>query len=292
MAFLPVSKGELGVGKPLPWPLYDQNQRVLLPDGSVIETEHHLDILADVGLYRDPEWRAASADTPSGAETAPASDQKHYRLDDLKLPVGDNLQLQTRSKSGSRYYAKVIGYVKGQGLVVSTPTQDGKVLLMHEGEEFIVRVFAGESAFAFGTRVTHVYNLPYPHLHLSYPTEITGVRVRKSPRVNTCLFAAVSSGKGQDAPGMIVNLSTTGALLHARTELGHKDEDVTIGFRMAMNGMELALKLPAKLRSIFRKESGSSNIHHGVEFRGLADNDKLALQAYVYWCLLENQADG
>jgi c-di-GMP-binding flagellar brake protein YcgR len=201
--------------------------------------------------------------------------------------------LQPRSKqNGVRYYVKVIGYMKGQSLLVSTPTQDGKLLLMHEGEEFIVRVFAGESAFAFGTRVTHVCNVPHPYLHLSYPTEITGVRVRKSPRIDTCLLATVSGRDGRKIPAIIVNASTTGALLQARTELGEKDAVVNVAFRIVLNGVDIDLGLPARLRSVFRKGSDSGNIQHGVEFCDLTKEDRLALQAYVYWHLIENQADG
>jgi len=301
MAFVPVNKGEVGIGKPLPWPLYDQNQTLLLANGSVIETDQHLDILAESGLYRDTQWRAKSGQRPDAApaaaaekkDEAQAQDQKHYTLDDLKLPVGENLQLQTRAEQcATRYYVRVIGYVKGQSLLVSTPAQEGKILLMREGQDFIVRVFAGKSAFAFSSNIVKVCNVPYPYLHLSYPNEITGVMIRKSPRIDTCAIASVSGQKQKKTPAMLVNLSTTGALLHARTELGQKDEVVTVAFRVMLNGMELVLNLPAKLRSIFRKESEGGNINHGVEFCDLADQDKVALQAYVYWSLIENQAEG
>src|SRR5262249_21643961 len=103
----------------LPWPLYDQNRNLLLPSGSVIQTEQHLDTIAESGLHRYPDRGAQSgeADAPGKSADSAQAGQGHYTLDDLKLPVGDNLQLQTRSERRStRYYVKVIGYVKGHSL--------------------------------------------------------------------------------------------------------------------------------------------------------------------------------
>ena len=52
---------------------------------------------------------------------------------DLKLGVGDVLQVQFVGQEQRKYAAKVIGYLPNASLVITTPRIDGKVMLMREG---------------------------------------------------------------------------------------------------------------------------------------------------------------
>jgi len=62
---LKVRNGEIFVGRALTWAVYDETGRLLLQKGTVISSQHQLDILLSRGLYRN------SADDAS--EPAPAS---------------------------------------------------------------------------------------------------------------------------------------------------------------------------------------------------------------------------
>src|SRR5574340_43987 len=114
---------------------------------------------------------------------APENRQDTTALDDIKLQIGDTLQLQPQHEaSAERYYVKLIGYLKNAGVIVSTPSADGKLLFVREGQNFVVRAFCGKSAFAFPTTVIKAASVPYAHLHLSYPRRVRGIVVRKGAR--------------------------------------------------------------------------------------------------------------
>lgn len=50
---IPVRKTDVVLGKPLPYSLYDQNNKLLLKAGVVVQTQNQLDVLSERGLYRD-----------------------------------------------------------------------------------------------------------------------------------------------------------------------------------------------------------------------------------------------
>src|SRR3972149_4912537 len=61
---------EIVVGHPLPWPVYDDNQRLLLEKGETITTEHRLHALIEQGLYREDVSRRHPGKESSSAENS------------------------------------------------------------------------------------------------------------------------------------------------------------------------------------------------------------------------------
>lgn len=252
------------------------------------------------GLYRQ---LAAAQDKPSAddgqSEPEASADKGNVcRLEDIKLQIGDTLQLQSQAdQGGGRYYVKLIGYAPGRSVLVSTPLVDGKIALMREGQNFVVRCFSGKNAYAFKSATFKVVNTPFPHLHLLYPREVRGLEVRKGARVHTNLIAAVKvlSGAQADnqAAGTISNLSVGGALLVAKSELGEKGDRVSITFKVTLQDIETYPILEAVIRSVVREEeSGLSRVLHGLEFRDVSQEDRVMLTAFVYQKLLEDSGSG
>ena len=46
-----VKKGEIVIGKPIPWNAFDENGMLLLRKGQIVQSESQLDILIARGLY-------------------------------------------------------------------------------------------------------------------------------------------------------------------------------------------------------------------------------------------------
>ncbi|MDP1924970.1 MAG: flagellar brake protein, partial [Thiobacillus sp.] len=117
-------------------------------------------------MTRVPDDRSS----PAGkAEPAPREGGV-LTLDQIKLAIGDAIQLQFQSDvEPSRSFVTLIGYLEGQSVVVTTPIINGSMMLVREGQDFVVRLFSGKSAYAFTTSAKRVTNTPYPHLHLAYP---------------------------------------------------------------------------------------------------------------------------
>lgn len=296
MEMEPVRKGDVQLGKPLPYSLYDDRQNLLLRAGNVVQSEHQLEELSTKGLYRKQRPKSDAAARPErdspkeerGSETTAT-------LEEVKPQIGDPLQLQTvGEQTPQRYGVRLIGFLKGRSVIVSTPIQDGKVLFMREGQSFVVRLFSGRSAYAFPSTVWKVANTPYPHLHLTYPAQLRGVVVRRSGRAKVNLIAAVIDANGRPAAGAIVDISKGGASMSAKTALGEKGAALQVKFRILLDEFEQYITVGAVIRAVSRQAQSEGEpdvIQHGLEFVDVQPSDALALTAFVYQKLLEQMAD-
>ncbi len=296
MSYERVKEGELQVGRPVPWALYDQDDRLLLARGVVIESAHQLDELLARGLFRKLQL-FEPAPAPQQAPSAQARPREEvHALDEIKLSIGDNLQLQSQAGNGgaTRYYVKLIGFLRGKGVIVTTPMQDGKVLLMREGQAFVVRLFSGQSVYAFPATVFKVANVPYPHLHLTWPAQVKGLVVRRGARVKVSIIASAQDARGRSHAVTIDNLSTGGCSLVAKIPLGPRESKVHLKFRVLINGVEQFLHLDGIIRSVHGEaaEDGlTPQVQHGIQFTDLPPNEDVVLTAYVYQKLFEEAAD-
>ncbi len=302
-SYIPIPKSEIDIGRPLPWSVYNGDRQLLLKRGFIIETQAQLDGLSEKGLYRDSHGggdagamsRRGGEDSGSGSADKGKSDQTTERsvsLDEIKLNIGDPFQIQTQvEQSENRYYVKLIGYLKGKSVLVTAPQFEGNLCYVKEGQAFVVRFFSGKNAYAFTSNVARVSNVPYPHVHLSYPSQVKGLVVRAGERVSTKIICAVSAPedtKTVAAPGVLTNISVGGALLSARKKLGEKNDLLAIKFRVFIRDIEFYMTIDATVCSVAQDESGE--FQHGLRFAGLANDTAIALTAYVYQKLAESAA--
>ena len=47
-----INPGEVSVGEPLPWPVYDIEKALLLNQGTVVSSEKQLSVILEKGVYR------------------------------------------------------------------------------------------------------------------------------------------------------------------------------------------------------------------------------------------------
>jgi len=292
MAFVPVSSGEVEIGQPVPWALYDDRKQLLLARGVIVETENQKKALLERGLFRKLPVSETRMNTDPGEKPS----DNLCAFEDIKLNIGDTLQLQSQGDvSQARYYVKLVGYLKGKSVIVTTPTQDGKVLLMREGQGFVVRMFSGKSVYAFGTTVGKATSVPFPHLHLNYPTQVRGLVVRRGARARVNLICAVTGADGRGHGATLLDLSTGGAMLTAKTRIGVKDDHLTIKFRVVVGEVEEYLTVPALLRSVHAAPAAEGEaplISHGVQFGDMPNAEQIILSAFVYRILFEETAEG
>jgi len=226
------------------------------------------------------------AASPATAE--PAADEM-MRLEDVRLKIGENVQLQSTSeREPQRHYVKLIGYAKGRSFVVTTPMQDGAYLLIRDGQGYVVRMFAGKNIYAFSASVIRAANTPYPHLHLTYPDEVVTRTVRRAERVDVRLIAVVDNGTGQTIPATVENLSLSGAGLHSRIQLGTAGKELKLGFKLELDGFARVLSLTAVIRISQPSVTVDGQWLTGLEFRDIEPQDHLLLSGFIYRTLVEN----
>ena len=285
-SYIPVHKSDLVVGRPLPWTVYDGSRNLLLRQGVVLETQTQVDALLENGLSRRDE-RAVGETGKTGATEADAG--RSLPLDEIKLTIGDALQIQTQvDHAEARYYVKLIGYLKGKSILVTVPEIDGRLCFVREGQSFVVRLFSGKSAYAFSANVLRSTSVPFPHMYLSYPSMVRGLVVRTGERIPVriiCTVARHDGTKTVSSAGVLTNMSVGGALLSSKTSLGRKGELLSVKFRVAIRGIEFLAAIDATICAVSRDET--EDFLHGIQFVGLSDEVAIALTAFVYQNLAE-----
>lgn len=209
---------------------------------------------------------------------------------DLRLNVGDVLQVQFVGQEQRKYAAKVIGYLPNASLVITTPRIEGKVMLVREGQPLIVRMLSGNTCYGFNSHIIHSSMRPYPHLHLAYPEEMERIVVRKAVRVQANLLVSVSHPSPQDptqsrdSKARILDISTAGAFVVGESPLGESGDLISMTARVPIAGTEKYLKMPAIIRSAKQVESedGRPQYQYGVEFQLIEHMDTIFLHGYVF----------
>lgn len=205
-------------------------------------------------------------------------------FEEIKLAIGDFFQIQTQTdRTGSRYYVKLIGYLKGKSVLVTIPEEDGRLCLVREGQTFVVRFFAGRNAYAFRANVLRSSSVPFPHMHLSFPAQVRGLVVRAGERVSARIICAITiqhDTRTVTADGLLTNLSVGGAMLSSKTRLGEEGDLLAIKFRVDIREIEFRTSIAATIRSVARDEAGE--FLYGIQFAGLPDDVAIALTAFVY----------
>jgi c-di-GMP-binding flagellar brake protein YcgR len=205
------------------------------------------------------------------------------------LQIGDVLQLQFAPPSTSldRFSATLVGFLRGQSLVITTPRKGGNPIIVRDGQSFTVRMLRGSNIFGFVSQVLHASSKPYPHIHLSYPGEVESAVVRNAPRVPTEIQATVvipgTANIEEEHPVIISDISSTGARVIKRKKLGEIGSIIQVRQTLSVCGGEDVLKVLGMIRNIREVADAEGNIRylHGVEFRGLNRFQQLILCSYV-----------
>lgn len=232
-------------------------------------------------------------------ESESAQNESVIAFDDINLQVGASVQVQSADGGGQRYFATVIGFVKGKTLLVSNPVVDDKLIFVREGQSFIVRVFNGKSAYGFSSSILKACTMPIAYLHLSFPKRIQGVPIRRSDRMDVKLIASIQSML-EDAdkatlPALILNVSPAGALIHAKQTLGKVGDAIKVTFRIKLNMIDGYVEADGVIRSIKEAAQDQPNapgLLHGVEFIELRQNDILLLHSLAYQKLTARNESG
>lgn len=302
MSLISVSREDIPLGAPLPWPLYDQGGAVLLEQGAVVASAERLDALLAAAPLRELSWNVP--DTPEAkAENAAATKaalpditESGFTFLDMRLRVGDRIQIQPPATVGTeRYIVRLIGYLENATLLVTMPLENGLRVPLRENDKIVARVFTSQKAFGFTSTVERVCKIPYDYLHLSFPYAIQGSVVRKSPRVRTKIITSITrpeeSDESKRQSGLIVNLSADGALVRSRQAVAQKDETLRLAFRVNLHNVDAYLTVNAIVRSVFRDENGEGNAapmhNHGLQFQELKPNDSVILQSLIYQQMIE-----
>ncbi len=296
----PVRPEDIPLGLPLAWHVYDKSGNLLMREGALIETQRQIDGLCAKGLFREKLASRSRLETPARAESSrlnksaeksmPASQIEE--LVDLKIGIGDTVQLQDVSSDKQRYFVRMIGFLNKRSVLVSHPRQDEKLSFIKEGAGFLVRGFAGTKTYEFNTNVISVCLAPYPYLHLAFPAQVRSINMRGAVRIKLRLVCSIESQEtGAKAPAMIEDMSISGARVQAGKPLGKVGETVMMSLRLQVTEENQVFMITATIRNVHQEldaQAGTEIYMHGMEFIQTQSMDLTVLQNYIYKSMLES----
>lgn len=284
----PVRLGDIQIGKPLVWSVYDKFGRLLLGEGALIESQRQIDGLSDNGLFREGreelvERKAVQAEPVQG-KSLPV--EQINDLLSLKLNVGDAVQLQDFSSDKQRAYVKLIGFMNKRSVLVSHPKHEDKLTFIKEGQSFLVRGFSGTKTYEFNSNVISVNLSPYPYLHLTYPAQVKTTNMRGAVRIKIKLVCSIELKEtGQKVPAIVEDMSISGARIHAAKAFGKVGDEVMVGLRMKVEGENQVFLVSSVIRNVHAEtdsQTGEHFVMHGMQFLQTVSVDLMLLQNFIY----------
>lgn len=314
MPMQPLRKDDLQLGQPAPYSIYDQDRVLLLGKGCLIASEWVLEALREQGMFSSDEKPAGAAMgklfRPStgqvldgegaprrGAATdalpvaqAAATDalQSVMPFAETTLRIGDTLQMRFEDGTPERYPVRLIGAVDRRSVLVTHPQNEGRMMFLKEGQTLGFTGMRGKHAYAFEAPVLRCQLSPFPYVHLAYPQQVRVTTIRKAHRV---VLNGVASIGRRDAKGRVAcnlrDLSVGGALLTVPRQLATFGAEVSVAFRLNIDGETVTLEVPGVVRSVRPgEEPGSTFRPCGIEFVDVAPDLRRMLQLFVYESLL------
>lgn len=290
----PVRKQEIEIGKPLPWPVYDEQGNLLMREGNIIYSEKQLTILQQSGMFHAPLWNEAARPPAMGGkrpvaprampEDIPTAQEKgdSFAFTDIRLPSGEIIQMQGTDAGTQRHFVRYIGYVEKGSILVTTPVAEGKTLFVKDGQGFNLRAFSGRRIFTFNTVVLRSCLTPYGYLHLAYPNSVRGTLIRQASRTKVDLICSLETPAGK-LPARMTDLSIGGTQLEIRQDIAAIGDTFSLAFKIVVFEETIYLRLPAIVRRI---DSESGLFRLGIQFSDISLNDRLALQSLLYYELI------
>jgi c-di-GMP-binding flagellar brake protein YcgR len=322
MRLISVESDELTIGEPLPWALYDHQRQLIMDQGEVINSVSRLRSILEAGAMREPtpppspspvaasnSFQAVPNNIPNSFQAAPKPPASAPSLEeapkgsdgtftflDMKLRIGDRIQLQLPASMGSeRHVVKLIGYVENASVLVTPPMVGSMSLPVRASDKIVARVFTSQTAFAFDSTIERVCKIPYDYLHLLYPTVVQGAIVRSAPRIKTRIITSISKSSAsageEKLSGVIVNISAQGALICMRQVLAIHSQPIIVSFRINLHEVATDLNIKAVIRNVQTDEnkddSDPMKYQHGVQFLGMLPTDNMILQSLIYQQMVE-----
>ena len=207
-------------------------------------------------------------------------------LSKIRISPWAQVSLELVAQPGKKYQSRYLGYYPSKTVFVATPmVAADRPLLVRKEQDVIVRFFANKIACAFRASIAHICTTPFHYLHLNYPSDVETGTIRKAERVAANIRVSVinkASSEGRQTPGVIVDLSLSGARLETLHPVGAVGDAIVIQARVDIGRVSRLVTWDAEIKAGLNKFSMNNAVAaYGIEFNHLNDIDYLALLAYV-----------
>jgi hypothetical protein len=290
-------KDRIVVGEPLPFSVFGADRKLLLAEGSTVNSPLIRDRLIRHGVFSAGTGSPASStainnellDEPLANPLLNLS--RDYR--DIVRRARFGVKISPHD-SGESYLCWVIGIShRNRCLVLTAPARtDGALVPVINGQQLICRLFNATTVFRFTGFVLKTAFEPFAYLHVGLPHTIERRIVRKVPRALVNLQATLHTPEEHFAT--VVDLSVTGARVgvdkHVSLQLG-----APVKFTSCLQLLDKAQDI--ELQGSIVTTHGAVDPQHpgivfyGVKFESPSQIQQLMLHGYVQQQLV-SELDG
>lgn len=287
----PLAKGDIEIGKVLPFAIFDRNGMLLLAEGQAIGSQKQLDELAAKGLYHNPRWGSKFVIQP-GKQPVDAAVQPRIfpvkQFNEDPFETGSQLKMFAIGQGKDPFHVRLIGSIAQAAVLITHPMRDGKCVFIKEGQMWDFQATYGLSIYRFTSMVEKVLLSPHPLVVMSWPheTHLDSQAVRSTRRVNCDLPATLrvvnaQNGLSEPLTAVINNLSTGGLeLLFSKAIPLDIGQAIQIAFQIILEDRKFLIECDAEVVTKPR-ESGPTSSTYGLVLKFVNNEQFAVIHAFV-----------
>ena len=287
----PLAKGDIEIGKALPFAIFDRSGVLLLAEGQAVNSQKQLDELAAKGLYHNPRWANKFVIQPGKSQMDPNALPRMLPAKQAfedPFETGSQLKMSAPGQSKDPFHVRLIGSIPQAAILITHPMRDGKCVFAKEGQVWEFQATYGLSIYRFSSMIEKVLLSPHPLIVMSWPheTHLESQAIRRARRVNCDLPATIrlngsQSGSVESITAVIDNISTGGLeLLFAKAVSFKIGQSISIAFQIILDDRKYLIECDAEVVSKPR-DSGPSSSTYGFALKSLNDEQFAVIHAFV-----------
>lgn len=287
----PLAKGDIEIGKALPFAIFDRAGVLLLAEGQAVNSQKQLDELAVKGLYHNPRWATKFSIQPGKQQSEAAPLLRTLPTKQIfedPFETGSQLKMFAQGQSKDPFQVRLIGSIPQTAILITHPLRDGKCIFTKEGQMWEFQATYGLSLYRFSSMVEKVLLSPHPLLVMSWPheTHLESQAIRRARRVNCDLPATVRLNpdkpmETEAVTAVIDNLSTGGLeLLFSKAVALAIGKTISLAFQIVLDERKYLIECDAEVVSKPR-DSGLSSSSYGLALKSLDDDQFAVIHAFV-----------
>ncbi|RVU30619.1 flagellar brake protein [Neptunomonas marina] len=206
-------------------------------------------------------------------------------LSELSPEIGQNVTVQF-IQSKKRFSLNFIGFKAEKSVIISAPRGQVNTLAL-EGAQVNVSMQAGNYHCRFTSRLVKAHHAPFPHWHLSFPTQVETSRLRQYDRIPVRMAVSVdhedemkSSQLGLPRVLLCRDIGLGGVSIESPERLGQVGDRFYLTLRFRVHRLDQVVLLSAVLRSV--QQSVGGVVMQGFEFESMEEDSQLLVSAFVY----------
>lgn len=201
----------------------------------------------------------------------------------ISLDMGSKIKMEF-DELDTPLISTMVGMIPDEYILVTTPTPFSIVQnALDSGSRIIIKYLHMGRLCMFKTKLLKAIDDPHHLLFLDYPPVIHYHELRRAKRTSIFIPCTLHLARGPEFYGVLIDLSGYGCLCQLKAKgnapLPSLDINATVQLRCLLPGLKEDQELTGTVKNF---KMSSADVRIGLEFSGLQDYLREAIEKYVY----------